>query len=128
MKERLLIVDDAPENLDFLGAVLQDKYKIVAARDGEKALQLAGSSNPPALILLDLMLPGISGFEVCRKLKDDPATREIPVLFITGSVDFQDLQRGFELGGADFIFKPFNHLLILHRVATHLELKRLRAE
>lgn len=126
MKKKILIIDDAPENIDFLVGILKERYKIVAARNGEKALNLALSENAPDLILLDIMLPDMDGIEVCRHLKSDDATKEIPVLFITGKTDDEAIEQGFEVGGADFITKPFHYRLVKSRVATHLELKILR--
>lgn len=128
MKEKILIIDDAPENIDFLVGILKETYKLVAARSGEKALQLAQSENAPDLILLDIMLPDMDGIEVCRRLKSDTATENIPVLFITGKTDDEAIQQGFEVGGADFIAKPFHFHLVKSRIATHLELKVLREQ
>ena len=126
MKEKILIVDDAPENIDFLVGILKEKYKIVAARDGKKALTMTQSTTPPDLILLDILMPDMDGFEVCRQLKQSAASAAIPVLFISGKGDERAIQTGLEAGGADFIVKPFNALLVLQRVATHLELSKLR--
>lgn len=128
MKKKILIIDDAPENIDFLVGILKEQYKVVAARNGEKALQLAGAENAPDLILLDIMLPDMDGIEVCRHLKSDPGTMNIPVLFITGKTDDEAIQQGFDVGGADFIAKPFHYYLVKNRIATHLELKMLREQ
>lgn len=128
MKKKILIIDDAPENIDFLVGILKETYKLVAARTGEKALQLAQSENVPDLILLDIMLPEMDGIEVCRRLKSDTATKNIPVLFITGKTDDEAIQQGFAVGGADFIAKPFHYNLVQSRIATHLELKVLREQ
>ena len=128
MKKKILIIDDAPENIDFLVGILKETYKLVAARNGGKALQLAGAENAPDLILLDIMLPDMDGIEVCRRLKSDTATENIPVLFITGKTDDEAIQLGFEVGGADFIAKPFHYNLVKSRIATHLELKELRQQ
>lgn len=126
MKKKILIVDDAPENIDFLVGILKDTYKLVAARDGEKALKLAASVNPPDLILLDIMMPGMDGLEVCRLLQKSDTTSEIPVLFISGKTDDTDINDGFEVGGVDFISKPFKAQLVRSRIATHLELNMYR--
>lgn len=128
MKKKILIIDDAPENIDFLVGILKEAYKLVAARNGEKALKLAQSENAPDLILLDIMLPDMDGIEVCRRLKSDTATKNIPVLFITGKTDDEAIQQGFAVGGADFIAKPFHYHLVQSRIATHLELKLLREQ
>ena len=92
MKKKILIVDGAPENIDFLVGILKGNYKFVAARDGEKALKLARSTNPPDLILLDIMIPGMDGIEVCRLLKKSDECTDIPVLFITGKSGEADIQ------------------------------------
>ena len=126
MKKKILIVDDAPENIDFLVGILKEKYKIVAARDGEKALKMARSDNPPDLILLDILMPDMDGFEVCRLLKGSAQSATIPVLFITGKSDDDAIQTGLEAGGDDFVLKPFNAGLVQCRVATHIELNQLR--
>jgi putative two-component system response regulator len=128
MKNKILVVDDAPENIDFLVGILKENYRLVAARNGEKALQLANAATPPDLILLDMMLPDMDGLEICKRLKDDSHTASIPVLFITGKTDNAALEQGFAAGGADFIFKPFHYQLLLSRIATHLELKMLREQ
>ena len=128
MKKKILIVDDAPENIDFLVGILKENYKIVAARDGEKALKLAVSANPPDLILLDIMMPGLDGLEVCRLLKKSEESVNIPVLFITGKSDDSDIHAGLEAGGDDFVLKPFNAGLVKCRIATHLEIHQLRRE
>ncbi len=128
MKKKILIVDDAPENIDFLVGILKGNYKIVAARDGEKALKLARSTNPPDLILLDIMMPGMDGIEVCRLLKKSEECTNIPVLFITGKSGEADIQAGLQAGGDDFVLKPFNAALVQCRVATHIELYQLRKE
>lgn len=126
MREKILIVDDAPENIDFLVGILKEKYKIVAARDGKKALQMAQSATPPDLILLDILMPDMDGFEVCRQLKLSAESSSIPVLFTSGKGDISAIQIGLEAGGADFLSKPFNAHLVLQRIATHLELSKLR--
>ncbi len=94
MKKKILTVDDAPENTDRLVGILEANYKIVAARDGEKALKLARSTNPPDLILLDIMMPGMDGIEVCRLLKKSEECTDIQVLFITGKSGEADIQTG----------------------------------
>ncbi len=123
-KPKILVVDDAPENLQVLVETLRDAYAVVPARNGAKALALANGSGKPDLILLDVMMPGMDGFEVCLKLKADPATWSIPVLFITALNDEASEVRGLTVGGVDFITKPFNPALVRSRIRSQLELKR----
>lgn len=122
----ILIVDDTPENIKVLGEELRSAYKIKIATDGEKALRIALSATPPDLILLDVVMPGMDGYEVCRRLKEDPVTQHIPVIFITGRTDIADETRGLEVGAVDYIAKPFNLAIVKARVRTHVELKRQR--
>ncbi|WKC57973.1 diguanylate cyclase [Borrelia sp. P9F1] len=123
--QKLLLVDDTPTNLDLLIDILQDDYEIRVAIDGFDALKQVKIDSPD-LILLDVLLPDISGYEVCRRLKGDPETRDIPIIFIS-SRDSTDAQlEGFNVGGVDYILKPFNARIIDARIKTHLELKRLR--
>ncbi len=126
-KQRILVVDDTPENIDILVEVLSDYQRIVAL-DGAKALEKAGAVNKPDLILLDVMMPGMDGFEVCRRLKQDPQTRDIPVIFITALDEDKDETRGLELGGVDYITKPFSPAVVQARVRTHLALKKAQTE
>ncbi len=116
----ILVVDDAPENIKILSDILID-YKKIIALNGEKALALALSKKPD-LILLDIMMPGIDGFEVCRRLKADDTTKDIPIIFITGKSEVADETRGLELGAVDFIPKPISAPVVLARVRNHLEL------
>ncbi|EIC23564.1 hybrid sensor histidine kinase/response regulator [Thiorhodovibrio frisius] len=122
----VLIVDDTPENLDILVAALSGRYSVAAARDGERALKVARRQPPPAIILLDIMMPGIDGYEVCRQLKADAATRDIPVLFLTALADVDSETKGLELGAVDYIHKPISVPLVQVRVATHLALAQAR--
>lgn len=119
---RILIVDDTPENIDLLGDLLAD-YKRSVALNGEKALKIASGPNTPDLILLDVMMPGMDGFEVCRRLKEDEKTRDIPVIFITAKNSVEDEAQGLELGAVDFIPKPISPPVVLARVKNHLRLK-----
>ena len=121
-KPTVLVVDDTPENIDVLAGVLRDKYRVKVATNGERALKIALSDNPPDLVLLDIMMPGMSGYEVCEALKADPRTRKVPVIFVTAMNEVADEQRGFEVGGVDYITKPVSPPLVLARVATHLDL------
>lgn len=122
-KPSILVVDDTPDNLTLMSALLKDSYKVRVANGGERALKLAVASEPPDLILLDIMMPGMDGFEVCRRLKAEPATREIPVIFLTAKTDVEDEARGLALGAVDYITKPISPPIVLARVQTHLTLK-----
>ena len=94
-KDAILVVDDSPENIDLLGEVLKQDYKIKVALNGEKALKIARSENPPDIILLDIMMPGMDGYEVCRRLKSDSRTQDIPVIFVTSMSEVEDETKGF---------------------------------
>jgi len=118
----ILVVDDEPLNIDVLSGILRDQYKVRAAINGEKALRIAASDTPPDLILLDVMMPGLSGFEVCARLKRDVRTSSIPVVFVTAMGDVKDETKGFEVGAIDYITKPVSPPIVKHRVRTHLEL------
>jgi len=121
-KPVVLLVDDEPFNIDVLRGILADRYKVKAATHGRKALEIATSENPPDLILLDVMMPEMSGHEVLIKLRENPACCEIPVIFVTGMSDVGDEAKGFELGAVDYITKPLSPPLVLARVATHLRI------
>ncbi|MBU2552122.1 MAG: diguanylate cyclase [Proteobacteria bacterium] len=123
-RPKILIVDDETINIDSLVALLNPDYRTVAAKDGPRALGLLKKKPLPDLILLDVMMPGMDGYEVCRMIKEHPATRDIPAIFITGRNDEQDEARGFQSGAVDYIAKPFSPLIALARVRTHVELKR----
>ncbi len=125
-KPKVLIVDDSPENIQILMGTLKDQYAIVAAINGEKALKMAVAEPKPDLILLDIMMPGIDGYEVCRRLKADELTRNIPIIFVTAKTEVHDETLGFELGAVDYISKPFSVPVVNARVKAHLDLKRLR--
>jgi len=117
----VLVVDDTPENIDILVGTLKDTYVLRAATNGERALDIV-YRTPPDLILLDIMMPGIDGFEVCRRLKADFTTRHIPVIFITAKIGIEDELRGLELGAVDYITKPISPPVVQARVRTHLAL------
>ncbi|MFV3415899.1 HD-GYP domain-containing protein [Pseudomonas nitroreducens] len=119
----ILIVDDAPENLTLLSELLKLLYRVKAARTGEKALQIAQSDDPPDLILLDVMMPGMNGFEVCRRLRGEARTRHIPVIFVTAQGAADDEIRGLELGAVDYLTKPINPPTVLMRVDNQLRIK-----
>lgn len=127
-KPSILIVDDTPENIDILKEVLDGDYTIRAALNGEIALKIANGDPPPDLILLDIMMPNMDGYEVVRKLNENPGTRSIPVIFITALADIDSEVRGLRAGAADYITKPFNSVLVRARVATHLALGQARRQ
>jgi len=102
----LLVVDDAPDNIQLLSGLLKERYKIKAATSGEKALVVARKTPPPDLILLDVMMPGMDGYEVCRQLQADALTRAIPVIFVTGHASEEEQQRGLAMGAAAYLSKP----------------------
>jgi putative two-component system response regulator len=122
-KPMVLIVDDTPENLTIMNGLLKDAYRTKVANNGERALKLAAADPKPDLVLLDIMMPGMDGYEVCRRLKADPATRDIPVIFLTARTQVEDEQRGFDVGCVDYITKPISPPIVLARVRTHLTLK-----
>ena len=123
-RQTLLVVDDEPVNIKIFMEMLRSDYAIKVATDGEKALQIAQSDTPPDLILLDVMMPGMDGYEVCRCLKADERTRNIPVIFITAKTGEEDETKGFEVGAVDYVTKPIRPVVVKARVRTHLELKR----
>ncbi len=122
-RKLVLIVDDTPTNVSVVSGVLKDKYRTKVATNGEKALAIATAADKPDLILLDVMMPGMDGFEVCRRLKADPATHEIPIIFLTAKTDSVDEEKGFDVGAVDYIHKPFSAPLVLARVKTQLALQ-----
>lgn len=122
-KPVVLIVDDAPESIDVLRGVLASDYQVKAAINGPAALEVAAETKPD-LILLDVMMPGMDGYEVCRRLKNDPATQRIPILFVTTLGDSASEARGLSLGAVDYVSKPFVPALVRSRVASHVALHR----
>jgi len=118
----VLVVDDTPANIDVLYGMLSPKYTVKAATSGEKALRIAATEPQPDIILLDIMMPEMDGYEVCRKLKKDPRTAQIPIIFITAKTATADEQHGFELGAVDYITKPFNPTIVVTRVRTQMAL------
>lgn len=127
-KQRILIVDDERFNINVLVNILKSEYKTIVAKTGEEALRRVASENPPDLILLDIMMPEMDGYEVCRRLKADKGTRDIPVVFVTAMGDTEDETRGLNLGAIDYITKPVSPPIVRARVRNHLELKRSREE
>lgn len=122
-KATVLVVDDTRDNIDLIAGLLKDIYKVKAANNGEKALQIANGPQPPDLILLDIMMPGMSGYEVCERLKSAPATRDIPIIFLTAMTGVEDERKGLQLGAMDYITKPISPPILLARVETQLKVK-----
>ena len=121
-RPKILVVDDTPAKLTLVAKVLSGECKVHLANNGDKALELALSVLPD-LILLDVMMPEIDGFEVCRRLKANSVTRDIPVIFLTAKSEVEDEELGFSIGAVDFIHKPISPPIIVARVATHLRIK-----
>ena len=122
-KLTVLVVDDAPENIEILRTILQPQYKVKAARTGERALKIARSTPQPDMILLDVIMPDMDGYEVCHKLKLDPETAEIPVVFVTAKNSDDDETHGLKVGAVDYITKPVRPAIVKARVSTHLALR-----
>lgn len=122
-KASILVVDDTPDNLSLMSGLLKDRYRVKVANNGEKAIKIVQGDSPPDLVLLDIMMPGLSGYDVCQILKADPATRDVPIIFLTAMTATEDEKKGLEMGAADFITKPVNPPIVLARVATHLQIK-----
>ena len=125
-KSRVLLVDDQPENIDILANVLGEDYQVLVALNGAKALEIAGKTDSPDLILLDVMMPEMDGYEVCRRLQESEDTRGIPIIFVTAMSDVEDETKGFALGAVDFITKPLSPSIVRARVHTQLALKEAR--
>jgi len=123
LKPTVLVVDDTPDNLSLMSALLRDEYRVKVANHGDKALRIV-QEDPPDLILLDVMMPDLDGYEVCRRLKAMPQARELPVIFLTAKSEVADETLGFSLGAVDYITKPISPPIVLARVRTHLLLKQ----
>lgn len=123
-KPSILVVDDTPANLTLMAGLLQDDYQVRAATSGEKALKIAFSDNPPDLILLDIMMPQMDGHEVCRRLKSDDKTKDIPIIFLTAMSEAEDEEKGLKLGAVDYITKPVSPPIALARIHTHISMYR----
>jgi DNA-binding response OmpR family regulator len=120
---KILVVDDNQDNLKVVSSLLKERgYKIALALDGYSALKVLENENID-LILLDIMMPGMDGFEVCRRLKENEKLKEIPIVFLTAVADTEDIVEGFRLGGVDYVTKPFRMEELLARVNTHIQLK-----
>jgi len=122
-KQVILLVDDTPANIHIAQAILRDEFKIRVATSGAKALELVKIEPLPALVLLDIEMPGMDGYEVCTQLKADPQTRDIPLIFLTAKTESEDETRGFEVGAVDYVHKPFSPTVVKARVRTHLTLR-----
>ena len=122
-KPTILVVDDTPENLTMMSFLLKELYKVKVANHGQKALRIAVSEPQPDLILLDIMMPEMDGYEICRQLRQDPQTRNIPIIFLTAKSSVEDEEFGLGLGAVDYITKPISPPVVLARVKTHLSLK-----
>lgn len=121
---KILIVDDNSQNIELLISLFEDEYKIAAATDGERAYKIAAGDNPPDLILSDIIMPGMDGYELCNRLKNNPGTKNIPIVFVTAVSEVMDAAKGFAAGAIDFITKPFHPPMVQARVKLHLNLKR----
>jgi sigma-B regulation protein RsbU (phosphoserine phosphatase) len=124
----LLLVDDTPANIQIANSILKDNYKIRIATNGARALELANVTPLPDLILLDVMMPEMDGYEVCTRLKTAAETRDIPVIFLTGQTEVEDETRGFDVGAVDYIHKPLSPAIVKARVQTHLVLRGIRKQ
>jgi len=125
-KPRVLAVDDVKENISALNRMLRPYYTIMGAQNGEKALSLSQSDNPPDIILLDVMMPEMDGFEICKRLKADPKTEDIPIIFLSGLHDTENKVKGLQLGAVDYVSKPFQPEEVTARLTTHLEICMLK--
>ena len=126
VKPKILVVDDIPGNIQIIMQALKDEYSVIAATSGEKALALASGDSPPSIILLDVMMPGMDGYEVCRRLKENEKTGSIPVMFITTLDEDVNEAKGLDLGAVDYIAKPINPALVKKRIKNQLDLKLYR--
>ncbi|RLA69572.1 MAG: diguanylate cyclase response regulator, partial [Epsilonproteobacteria bacterium] len=126
--KKILVVDDEPLNINILVDLLKDNYKMMAAKNGKQALKAARSANKPDLILLDIMMPDMDGYEVCSILKEDSTTKDIPIMFVSAMNEDSDETKGFELGAVDYITKPISPTILKARVQTHLALTQQALE
>jgi putative two-component system response regulator len=122
-KPTILVIDDTPDNIALMSDLLKERYRVKVANGGLRGLNVALQGARPDLILLDVMMPDIDGYDVCRRLKSEASTRDVPVIFLTALSDQADEERGLELGAVDYITKPINPAITLARIATHLQLK-----
>jgi cyclic di-GMP phosphodiesterase len=122
-KQTILVIDDTPDNIALMSELLKDRYKVKVANGGQRGLSVALQGTQPDLILLDVMMPDIDGYTVCKRLKSEPSTRDVPVIFLTALADQADEELGLSLGAVDYITKPINPAITLARIETHLQLK-----
>jgi putative two-component system response regulator len=125
-KQTVLIVDDEPGNINIIAEILMPHYQIRVANNGKKVLEITLSAEKPDLILLDVVMPEMDGHEVCRQIKMKPETQDIPIIFLTAKSQLKDEEKGFSLGAVDYIIKPISPPILLARVMTHLQLKKVR--
>jgi putative two-component system response regulator len=128
IKKTVLVVDDEPVNIMVLSDLLKTKYRVIAAKNGEQALNRVQGESPPDLILLDVMMPDMDGFQVCSTLKNNPRTAQIPVIFVTAMNEEVDEKKGLEVGAVDYITKPISPAIVNARVHNHLALKTAQDE
>ena len=121
-RQKILVIDDTQENIDLLFAVLSKEYAVMAALNGKSGIEIASGNTPPDLVLLDIQMPGMDGYEVCKKLKANPVTRNIPVIFVTALGESENESEGFAVGAVDYIAKPISPSIVRARVKTHLAL------
>ena len=127
-KYRILVVDDTPMNIDMLETILSDEgYEVHAATNGKESIALANTMNPD-LILLDIVMPGMDGYEACRTIKSNPEIVDVPIIFLTSKSESEDVVKGFKAGAVDFVSKPFHGAELLARVNTHIQLIETRRE
>jgi len=125
-KKTILVVDDVSGNIDIFRNILFETYNVIVAKSGQRALEIVKSGRKPDLILLDIVMPNMDGYEVCRRLKSSPATRDIPIIFVSGKDSPLDITKGLTNGAADYITKPINPLVVKSRIKTHIELSAHR--
>jgi len=126
--QKILVVDDERLNINLLVELLKPSYKMMAAINGQQAIKAANSNSPPDLILLDIMMPEMDGYEVCKQLKNDPKTKDIPIIFVTAMGQEENETKGLELGAADYLRKPISPAIVEARVKTQLVLKQKHEE
>ena len=124
----ILVVDDTPANLSLMVEILKPDYRTRIAINGEKALELVFGGEPPDLILLDIMMPGLNGYDVCRRIKERPQTQDIPIIFVSAMGEIEDETRGLDLGGVDYVTKPISPAIVKARIRTHLAVSRQARE
>lgn len=122
-KASVLVIDDSPENIALMSELLKESYKVKVATNGQRGICIIQSANPPDLVLLDIMMPEMDGYEVCRQIKLNANSRDIPIIFLTAKAEKEDERYGLKLGAIDYITKPINPAILMARVANHLAVK-----